>query len=946
MKQVENQYKCIPFWSWNDDLDPQELLKQIARLKQDGAGGFFMHARGGLKTEYLGEKWFECVRACAEKAKKEGMSAYVYDENGWPSGFAGGALLEDEHNRDMYLEVKRGAFDAEAFASFAERGDRLERVFSARQAESAGKEKENLINVYARRSVSTADILNAETVEKFIALTHEQYKKRDREKLLAGFFTDEPQYFRNATPYTEVLEKYFKEYYGEDLRDGIGLLFFEKKGYRSFRYKYWRALQTLLIENYAKKIYEWCEKNGYKLTGHFAEEDSCFTQMTCCAGIMPLYEYEHIPGIDCLGRRLKNEIAPKQLGSVCAQLGKKQALTETFALCGWDVTPRELKRIAESQYVAGVNLMCQHLYPYSEHGQRKRDYPAHFSASNPWAGAALKNFNDYFSVVGKILSESKEIVNVAVLHPLRSVYFDYKRYENGGAVKEIDDKFAALCKKLCDMQIPHHFLDETLLKKYGKVENGRLLMGKCAYDFVVFPKILTMDRSTEKLIREFVLSGGKVLLTDEKPRYLEGEPFEYEYLRCNTDFEAMKKAQAFTANENEYVRSAVRVDESGRKFIYAVNLGEECEMRFSGAEFSSFEEYSVETDEYAAVPANVKFRAWESKILYFSRAAAREKTRLATVYPGEEFEVCGDPENLYTLDFLQYSEDGVNYGEPVYHLGAFYELLKKRYSGKIYLRYAFRSAFAPKKILLTLENGGNEFSVSVNGVSLKSGVRGTGARLGFIDYDIAGLVKKGENFIDVAMDFHESEKTYYALFGNGVTESLKNCIAYESEIEPAYLKGDFGVYGDFVPGKTEKILLGKNFELRERKTKVRSLIEDGYPFFSGTIRLEQTLQIEDPCCELSFQGRRFHFIEAELNGKPAGKTMFSETIELSSVAEKGENRLALTVTTGLRNTFGPFHTAEQENIHVEPNTFERFGQWKNGKCASLKDEYAFVKNFI
>ena len=51
-------YRPVPFWSWNDDLQPEELVRQIDEMKEKGIGGFFMHARGGLKTEYLGEDWF------------------------------------------------------------------------------------------------------------------------------------------------------------------------------------------------------------------------------------------------------------------------------------------------------------------------------------------------------------------------------------------------------------------------------------------------------------------------------------------------------------------------------------------------------------------------------------------------------------------------------------------------------------------------------------------------------------------------------------------------------------------------------------------------------------------------------------------------------------------------------------------------------------------------
>ena len=58
-------------------------------MKKAGIGGFFMHARGGLTTEYLGEKWFEATEACIDEAKKQGTDAWCYDENGWPERIRG-----------------------------------------------------------------------------------------------------------------------------------------------------------------------------------------------------------------------------------------------------------------------------------------------------------------------------------------------------------------------------------------------------------------------------------------------------------------------------------------------------------------------------------------------------------------------------------------------------------------------------------------------------------------------------------------------------------------------------------------------------------------------------------------------------------------------------------------------------------------------------------------
>lgn len=72
----------VPFWSWNDKLEPDELRRQIGAMQDAGMGGFFMHARGGLETEYLSEDWFRAVEASVDEAKKRGMQAWCYDENG------------------------------------------------------------------------------------------------------------------------------------------------------------------------------------------------------------------------------------------------------------------------------------------------------------------------------------------------------------------------------------------------------------------------------------------------------------------------------------------------------------------------------------------------------------------------------------------------------------------------------------------------------------------------------------------------------------------------------------------------------------------------------------------------------------------------------------------------------------------------------------------------
>ena len=93
------EYRGKPFWSWNGELEKDEVLRQIEIMKEMGFGGYFMHSRSGLITEYLGDEWFEIINAAADKGEELGLEAWLYDEDRWPSGSAGGIASRDEKYR-------------------------------------------------------------------------------------------------------------------------------------------------------------------------------------------------------------------------------------------------------------------------------------------------------------------------------------------------------------------------------------------------------------------------------------------------------------------------------------------------------------------------------------------------------------------------------------------------------------------------------------------------------------------------------------------------------------------------------------------------------------------------------------------------------------------------------------------------------------------------------
>ena len=102
-KNPTNEYRGAPFWAWNCDLTKEMLTKQIEYLKEMGFGGFHMHCRSGLSTEYLSDEFMELIKCCRDKAEAEDMYAYLYDEDRWPSGAAGGIVTKNKKFRQKYL---------------------------------------------------------------------------------------------------------------------------------------------------------------------------------------------------------------------------------------------------------------------------------------------------------------------------------------------------------------------------------------------------------------------------------------------------------------------------------------------------------------------------------------------------------------------------------------------------------------------------------------------------------------------------------------------------------------------------------------------------------------------------------------------------------------------------------------------------------------------------
>jgi hypothetical protein len=546
-------FRGQPFWAWNGALEPAELRRQVRLMKRMGLGGFFMHSRVGLDTPYLKDEWFRCVEACIDEAQKQGMLAWMYDEDRWPSGAAGGLVTKDLRWRRRSLAMSELASPAElkwtadVVAAFTARlkeslAFNVTQVPRGRKPVSvASGERILVFRVAVDRPSSQyndatyLDTLNPSGVKRFIAVTHEAYRHavgRHFGGVVPGIFTDEPNHGRKLAadvgegggpneplelPWTGGLAVAFRKRYGYDLIPHLVELFFDVDGKEiaPARHDYHDCVTALFVDSFARQIGQWCEENDLLHVGHVLMEDRLSEQADRVGSAMRFYEHMQAPGMDLLTERWRAFTTAKQVSSVARQFGRKWRLTETYGCTGWDFPFVGHKALGDWQIALGITMRCQHLAWYTMEGQAKRDYPAAISSQSPW-WELYPVVEDYFARVLAVMSRGEEIRDILVIHPVESTWTMIRRgWKKDPRVCAFDRALVNLEDSLLTAHLDFDYGDEEMLSRLGAVSRRKgsplLLVGRAPYTAVVVPPLLTMRSSTVKLLQEFHAAGGVVV---------------------------------------------------------------------------------------------------------------------------------------------------------------------------------------------------------------------------------------------------------------------------------------------------------------------------------------------------------------------------------------------------------------------------------------------------
>ena len=573
-------YRGKPFWSWNGELEKGELLRQMDVMEQMGFGGFFMHSRSGLITEYMGDEWFDCINALADAGAKRGLEAWLYDEDRWPSGSCGGKVTEDERLRmkSLYLyerdpapwlagerEMDGGAdwYAARIGADGVSMSDY--RAIPNGDAASAfaaltGEGRDRLLEMRIVPDAPSSDYngntyidtMSIEAVDRFIELTHEEYARRCGDRLgasIRGIFTDEPHRGHAldntktepdgtrscAVFYTDDIFDEFRRRYGYDARPRMPEVFYRLHGrpISRLRVDYFDLGCNLFNERFIGRIDDWCTRHNIILTGHVLHENSLSNQAIPNGSLARTYENMAWPGIDFLCEDERCYWIAVQCRSVCRQQGKKWMLSEMYGCTGWRSDLRMYKVLGDWQALLGVNVRCPHLSWYTMEGQSKRDYPASISYQSPyWRDFA--ELETYFARFGLMMSQGEPLCDTLVLSPIESAWglahIGWSEWIFATAADEraLEQRYADVFNELAGAHLDFDYADEQTLKRMASVERGGdgvfLRVGQARYRQVLLTGMLTVRSSTLRILREFLAAGGRVALAGELPGYVDGEP--------------------------------------------------------------------------------------------------------------------------------------------------------------------------------------------------------------------------------------------------------------------------------------------------------------------------------------------------------------------------------------------------------------------------------------
>ena len=523
-------YGSVPLWVWNTKVTKKMIDSALQAFKHNAFGGVFVHPRAGLITEYLSPEWFDLWKYTTQRGKELGLDIWIYDEDSYPSGFAGGHVpdaMPSSFNQGEMLELHK-------FNSLPPDSTQ----YYIRLKTDSGYYLFKKTSYYTSPwygGFSYVDLMAKGVTREFIHQTMSGYERSvgsEFGKTVKGIFSDEPNIevqYPNSLRWTPGLFDAFYSKWNYHLENELPSLLEETGRWKKVRHDYYETLLQLFIDGWSKPYSAYAQSKHLEWTGHYWEHE--WPDPNHVPDNMAMYAWPQRPGIDLLFNQFNehyvnaqfgNIRAVKELASVANQLGKHRTLCETYGGGGWELGFKDMKRLGDWEFTLGINTLDQHLSFMSITGARKYDYPQSFSYHTPW-WPYYKYLNRYFARLSWALSQGQQQNKIVIIEPTTTTWMYAAHDAANPKMMSIGSGFQSFVTRLEKAQVEYDLASENIIRDHGKVIGRQFIIGERAYTTVVIPPGLeNVDSATYLLLKQYVAAGGKVLQYEKWDR-LDGD---------------------------------------------------------------------------------------------------------------------------------------------------------------------------------------------------------------------------------------------------------------------------------------------------------------------------------------------------------------------------------------------------------------------------------------
>ena len=549
---------------------PKDPGKQDSILNQ-----YLLNGYGGLATnvnwteDYLKNNTeIQSMFRFAKSAGSKGMNVWLYYENWYPSGMAGGYILEEHPDWEVEgllfkdtvsvgpskinLKVMQGKIVALKGVPVVDGKNQLKKTIDLNKNVENGFLKWDVPNGTWRIVQITTDVLRKgfqsgtdrggkvryypsllmpEVTQRFIELTHKKYADvlGDKlDKLFYSTFTDEPSLMaqphtnpgHGVYPWKKNLSSEIEKRFGYNLEDKLlQLMLDDGTEGQKLRYQYFSLVSELMSQNFFRVVKDYCHSQNIKSGGHLLLEESLMAQVPLYGDIMACFREMDVPGIDVLTAMpeyTRRYLYSSRLAASATELeGRSEVMSEICPISdhqkynGKEAPTNLVKGTVNRQLVGGVTRFNNYLQLQ------------HASQEEKMA------FNTYIARVSTMMSGGVRASEIAVLYPIETVWTKFKPLPtwlknwdavNGGdpAAQKIEKLFGQVSDFLYDNQLEFSYIDSKALLE-SKVTDGQLKHGNLNWDVLILPGVETLSAAAWKIIESFRKSGGLIIALEALP---------------------------------------------------------------------------------------------------------------------------------------------------------------------------------------------------------------------------------------------------------------------------------------------------------------------------------------------------------------------------------------------------------------------------------------------